>query len=741
MHRVRFLSLLSWLIAFPLLPAVSAPAQIPPTQIKITVVDPQGAAVAGARVTLTQAADAHTLALQNTSAEGVALISAPAGGDFRVTVMAPGFAPQTNALGAGADTRVVLQVATAPRNVTVSATQTPIPAEESAVATAAFDGRDLVNMQPVAANEALRFLPGAVINTSGQRGGQASLFVRGGESRYNKVMVDGVPINEPGGFFDFGVVPMQEVERVELVRGAESILYGSDAMTSVVRFETSTGSTRRPELRFGADGGNYDTAHGFASLAGARGLFDYRLFGDSFSTAGRGPRDVSNDDYWNHSEGANLGLAFTPRAILRVHARHSTNRAGAQDVWSFNGAPLLAPDRDQRARQNNFLASVDLTISAPSAWQHRFSGYEYNHRRLNADTVPDRGCDFAKFIFRDCPFTTYLDFNRAGFTYQGEYTPRTWARSVFGYDFEDEHGDQRDLLFGGSTHGLRRNHAMYGEELLNWARVSLTAGLRYVHNESFGNKAVPRVSASWLALPTRGISSGTRLSFAYGEGIKAPDLLEAFGNPGFSILPNPHLKAEQNRSLEAGVQQSLAENRVALHATYFNNLFHNRIVFQSLGPPAFQSQFTNVDRVLAHGAELELDARLWRNLGLQSAYTYTATQVLRAPLSPASVGQPLLRRPRHLGSILFNYSGRRWGSELGASLVGRRPDSDFQGFGINHAAGYARVDVGGWLQLTRYATAYMNLENALNHSYNEVVGFPALGANVRAGVRFRLGGE
>ena len=126
-------------------------------------------------------------------------------------------------------------------------------------------------MQPLAASDAIRFLPGAIINNAGQRGGLTSLFVRGGESRYNKVIVDGVTINEPGGTFDFGTLRMDQADRMELVRGAQSTLYGSDAMTSVVQVWTRPGSTRVPELTFGADGGNFETARGYAALAGARG--------------------------------------------------------------------------------------------------------------------------------------------------------------------------------------------------------------------------------------------------------------------------------------------------------------------------------------------------------------------------------------------------------------------------------------------------------------------------------------
>src|SRR5205814_6361563 len=163
-----------------------------------------------------------------------------------------------------------------------------ISAEQVNASIAVLSASQLETLNPIAADDAIRFLPGAVFGTTGQRGGLASLFVRGGDSRYNKVIVDGVAVNDPGGTFDFGVVPMYQVDRLEFVRGAESTLYGSDAMTSVIQTWTSTGTTRTPELRFGAEGGTFGTARGYASLAGARGRFDYNLFGEQFTSEGQG---------------------------------------------------------------------------------------------------------------------------------------------------------------------------------------------------------------------------------------------------------------------------------------------------------------------------------------------------------------------------------------------------------------------------------------------------------------------
>src|SRR5262249_6420311 len=179
--------------------------------------------------------------------------------------------------------------------------------------------------------------------------------VRGGESRYNKVIVDGVTVNEPGGTFDFGTLPMYQADRLEFVRGAQSTLYGSDAMTSVVQTWTRTGNTAVPELTFGADGGNLGTANGYLSLAGARGRFDYNVLGEQFNTEGQGP----NDDYSNSLQGGNVGVALTSRIGLRLRVRHSNSRTGVQGEWDFNGQPLMDPDLDQHARFNNLLSSLD----------------------------------------------------------------------------------------------------------------------------------------------------------------------------------------------------------------------------------------------------------------------------------------------------------------------------------------------------------------------------------------------
>ncbi len=729
-----------------------AAASFAADRLHVKITDPQGAVVAGARVTLFAADSSRVVATTNTDSSGIAAFDLPVG-DYGIEVLAPTFAGYTGRIPGSSESTVQLKIGTRPETVTITAAQTPLESDATARQTEVVDAQQLQTAQPLTASDAIRFLPGAIIATSGQRGSQASLFVRGGDSRYNKVIVDGVPVNDPGGSFDFGVVPTAGFDRIEFVRGTESALYGSDAMTSVVQFFSANGRTPIPELRFGADGGNFATAHGYASLAGSRGPFDYNAFGEQENTDGEG----NNSAYSNSAQGGNVGLAFTRNIGLRLRARHYNSRTGLPSAFRFNNDPQFAPDADQFTRQNNFLSSLELTANSGAHWRHTLRGYEYNHQYRFNDSVADRGCDVTVFNFFDCFGDSRNKINRAGITYQGEYTPRRWARSVFGYDFEDENGrfvsqfatlDFVTFLPATGvtdTKGLRRNHAIYGEQLITWKRIAASAGVRYVHNESFGDRAVPQANVAFQLFKGGENLSGTRLRFGYGEGIKEPRFEESFGVTGtFQTLPNLRLKPEQNRSFEAGITQNLGKV-AAFSATYFNNQFRNQIAF-NCDPVTFQCSYVNLNRSFAHGGEAELHLRPTQRTNVELGYVHTSSQILQAQAAFNPVlaqGAPLLRRPKNSLTARLGYLGNRWGGQLSSVYIGERPDSDFGALAVpvNYARAYSRFDLSGWYNVHRRATAYFNVENMFNRKYEEVLGFPALGASIRVGMRFRLGGE
>ena len=702
----------------------------------IKVTDPQSAAVSGAQVWLLRGNNGKVFATASTSAEGIATFHTTDAGQYQIKVLAPGFAAETLDVSSKSELTVKLRLATASETVVVSATRTPVPGEAAGADVDSLSGAQLASTRPTAASDAVRFLPGAVVNAAGQRGGLTSLFVRGGESRYNKVIVDGVTINEPGGTFDFGTLPLAQADRMEFVRGAQSTLYGSDAMTSVVQVWTRNGTAQTPELRFGADGGNFATANGYATLAGAHGRFDYNLFGSQFNTSGAGINNAFSDSL----EGANVGVALNDRTSLRVRVRHSNSHTGVSGEWNFNDSPLEPPDPGDWSQLNNVLGSAELSVRAPSGWEHRITAFDYLYRYYEQNLYgdPARIFDFA---------SNEVDhINRSGFEYQGDYSERIWAHTTFGFRVENENGFVGNLAYGPQTHGQRLNDDAYLQQQLTWKSLTGIAGARFVHNSAFGNTGVPRVALAWQAIRGGETFSGTRLRFSYATGFKEPRFEETFNGipPNIFNIPNSGIKPEHTRAFEAGLQQRFLQGKYVFTATYFNNLFRDQINYVTVDPVNFVGEYSNVNKSMAHGAEAGVQATLRPRLLLNAAYTYTSTQIL---VNPAPInalynpGEPLLRRPKHSATLALSYLGSRWGSSLGASFVGRRPDSDFLGLNIDHAAGYVRADLGGWYAVHPRVTAYVNVENALDRHYNEVVGYPALPINFRAGVRFRVGGD
>jgi vitamin B12 transporter len=703
------------------------------SELSVKVIDPSSAAVPGAQVLLIRSSDSKVLRTAVTSAEGTARITLPDAGSIRVRVLAPGFAAESVDVSGQNEVTINLRLAPAAETVMVTATRSPVTGEAAGADVNTLTSEQLTTMNPAEAADAVRFLPGAVVNAAGQRGSLTSLFVRGGESRYNKVIVDGVTVNEPGGTFDFGTLPLKEAGRLEFVRGAQSTLYGSDAITSVVQVWTRTGNTPVPELRLGASGGNFSTASGDASLAGAHERFDYNLFADQFNTAGA----WTNNAYSDSLQGANVGAALNDRSSLRIRFRHSNSHTGVPGEWNFNGTPLQPPNPTDWSQLNNIIGSAELAVRAPSGWEHHLTGFDYLYRyyELNANGDPARVFDF--------PSNEVDRINLAGVEYQGDYSERTWAHTTFGYRVENENGFVGNLDYPPQTHGQRLNNEAYGQQQLVVGRFDLIAGARFIHNSAFGNTGVPRVAVAWQALRGADRFSGTRLRFAYATGFKEPRLEETFAGPPYTRA-NTALKPERSRSYEAALQQSFLQGRYVFTTTYFNNLFHDQINYVTVDPVNFIGEYSNVNRALAHGVEAELQAKLHSRLLLDTAYTYTSTQIL---VNPAPIntlynpGQPLLRRPKHSATVLLSYLGSRWGGNISGSFVGRRPDSDFLGFNIDHAAGYVRADLGAWYAIHPRLTVFVNVENALDRRYNEVVGYPALPINFRAGFRIRVGGE
>jgi vitamin B12 transporter len=724
--------------------------------LNVKVKDQQGVPIRGAQVSAYKRSGNKLVSRANTSATGEVTLSL-SNSEYSLEVNAPGFTPAT-LRPTGKAVEVTLQLAPRNDSVTVTAGNTLLTTEQSGASTTVIDSSTLLLTQPVDAADVFRTIPGAVVSQAGRRGGLSSMFLRGGDSTYTKVIIDGVPVNDAGGTFDFGVIPLDQTDRIEVVRGAVSTLYGSDAMTGVVQTFSTTGHTHTPELSLSASGGTFQTANGSGALAGAYKVMDYNLYASQFHTQGQGV----NDAYSNSLQGVNLGLQVNKKFSVRTRLRHSNNRSGVPGAWNYNGVAVLPPDPNQFQRQNNILGSVEFTYINSPVFTQTVNVFEYSHIRLNLDTPFTGGCVPPYFV--DCPYDTHFSANRAGADYRGEFAPRGWLRTVFGAEFEDEHASVHSDFDGfiENNKGIRRNSAGYVQQSILRDWFALTGGVRLVHNQNFGNIALPHFAASLspkrIANDQLEFLKKTAFHFAYGESFKEPTFDASFGDFGpfgAVVLPNPNVKAERARSFEAGITQRFLDDRASISATYFHQTFRDQIQF-NCDPVTFACQYINLNHTLSHGLELEAHFSATSHLSFDGLYMNNATQILFSPLTATDpllqAGKPLLRRPRNSGNFVARYVGhsffgqdvhREWGGALTSSFVGRRADSDFlfPPLNLNHANGYARIDLGTWVAVTHRVTAFANIENATNRLYQESLGYPALKANFRAGLRIRLGGD
>ena len=404
----------------------------------------------------------------------------PAAGSYQIRVLAPGFAAETVDIALASRTSPS-NCASPPHRKPLSSPQPELrfPAKPPAPTSTRSAERNSTTMQPVTADDAMRFLPGAVVNTAGQRGGLSSLFVRGGESTYNKVIVDGVTVNEPGGTFDFGTLSLAQGDRMEFVRGAQSTLYGSDAMTSVVQVWTRTGSTPTPELRFGADGGNFSHRQRLRlARRRARPLRLQRLRRPIQHQRLRHQRRVFRFSAKARMSAWRSAIGFSAHSLPPLQQPHRRSRRmelQRLDPWfpSTVCRPLTAaPDPTEWSQYNNLLGSVELTVAAPNrmaASLHRLRLSLSLQRTQSQRRSRPRQLLCGQFDF---PSHEVDRINRAGFEYQGDYSERTWAHTTFGYRIENENGFVGDVNFGSQTHGQRLNNDVYVQQQLTLGRLS-----------------------------------------------------------------------------------------------------------------------------------------------------------------------------------------------------------------------------------------------------------------------------
>jgi vitamin B12 transporter len=679
------------------------------------VTDPSEAAIAGARIAAqpTGAAGhgAGAALGTTTDTEGRFSLELPPG-EYRVSVDHESFerveGHVTVAAGQTRTWNVRLELQPMSADVVVSAAAEPATLENTAalvniLTREQIDERGYVWLTPLTQG-----IPGVSFSQLGPMGGSTTFFLDGGNSNYTKVLIDGVPVNQPGGLVDFSNFALDGIDKIEVVHGAASVLYGSDAMTGVMQIFTHRGSTSHPVLELESDGGTFGTGHGSGQLSGVLGAFDYSAGAAYFGSDGQGPDNFFRDTtLWG-----NFGWKFSDTDTLRLTLRNSSSDAGQPGQTALS--PLFFVP-GQSTGLHDFAAGLTWDFQTGPNWEHRLSGFEARDNSI--DVVPPFGA-----------FDT--TFNRAGLNEQSTYLFHNGGVSL-GYEFEVENG--------GAT--ARHNQAGYVEAHYRLGqRLTVIAGGRVDGNGFYGVRAVPRIGAAYALRYGAGFLGATRLRASYGLGIKEPDLLP----PDCSPLLNP----ERSRTVDVGFDQVFASDRIHFSATAFFNRFQDIVSFATVtggNCPAFGGSFFNTDLARANGVNSTIELKPSRWLNIVGNYTYDDSKVLLTtnPLNDPALaqGNRLFKRPLHSASLIANAHFHWANLNFGGYYVGRRADSDFDGLGITSDPSYVRWDTAASVPVAKGLSAIAQVQNLFDRQYQDAVGYPALGRNFRVGIKYVWGVE
>lgn len=612
--------------------------------------------------------------------------------------------------------------------IVVTGTRAPIPLDNVSSAVTLLRGDDLVTRGIRTVADALQLVPGASIVESGSFGGQTSLFMRGGESDYVKVLLDGVPLNQPGGSIDLAHLTTDNVERIEILRGPASVLYGSDAVTGVVQIFTKRGAETQPQMGAELRGGTYGSTDAALDIAGrisgGASKLTYSARASRFAT--NGLYDYNND-YRNTVISAGMDFALDARSTIGLTYRYGDNQY--HFPTDGGGAPV---DSNQRTAErgpvlgltaNRTLGAFELRISA--------AGKE---ARLFYNDEPDSPADSATFSSND-----YV--RRASASALLDWRPHTTISVTAGLEYEDERLQNASefspgpgAVFRSAFEIQRHNTGYLTQGLFSAGRAAITVGARLDDNSQFGTHATYRAGLVFR------VRERTRFRFSTGTGFKEPTFYENLGRG--SVTGDPYLDPERSHSWEFGVEQGLAGNRGSIAVIYFDQRFRDLIEFNP-APPVGQPNYFNVGAATANGLEATVAGNLSPTLSFSVRYTYLHTRVDETS-SPSTglfiPGEPLIRRPDHTVAPELAATVGRAHMTLGARWVGQRADIDFsQPTGPRRVEldPYTRVNFAIQYDLGRFMLSG-RIENLFDDQTQEVAGYRPRGRTVLVGGRFGL---
>ncbi len=601
--------------------------------------------------------------------------------------------------------------------ITITATRLPIPVVEAGSSVTVITAEEIQQKQERTLPDVLRDVPGLTVVSTGGPGGQTSVFMRGTNSNHTKILIDGIDAGDPtttGGAFDFAHLLTFDIERVEVLRGPQSGLYGADAIGGVINVVTRRGEG---ELRLSSsiEGGSYGTFNQSGAARGATGPLSYAFDVGHYSaldTPVTPPellppgRKAIGDAYDNKTFAAKLGLAAADNLDFGLTARYIDTdlRFTGQDFSSFPSTPA-ANQSDSQTRQFFTRGNAHWVLFDGLFEQNMGFAYtDYRRRDLTGDTG-----------FGPTP-PNYNRGDRIKADWRGDFKIMPGHILTLGAEHQIEQIRDSPISAQTSTDsGFAQLQSAVAERLFN------TLSVRYDGSDRFVGSTTYRVAPSLLVPET-----ATRLKGSVGTGFKGPTLQQLFVSfPSFNFFANPNLKPEESFGYDFGFEQSVPWAPIRFGSTYFHNDIDNLITAN-----ATFTSFANIARAETYGAENFIAFEPWAGLSFRGDYTYTMA-------NDTVLHQQLLRRPKHKASLNAAWQADP-ATRLTATLlyIGARVDGN-RDFSIPRlkAGGYPVVNLAGTYDFGNGVGAFARIDNALDRRIQDPTGFLRPGLSAFGGIK------
>lgn len=580
--------------------------------------------------------------------------------------------------------------------VVVTANRVPMPASEVGSSVSVVTSQDLENEQVPMVSDALRYVPSMNVTRSGGPAQITSVFTRGADSDQTLVLIDGIEANDPTsptGAFDFSTLTVDDVDRIEVLRGPQSTLWGSNAIGGVVNIITRRG--QGPPTGYGyAEAGSFNTYREGAGVSGGTKTFDYSFSlsqqdSQGISAADRKFGNTEPDGYDISTVAGKYGWNFSDQLRVEVVTRYQYARTSIDD----NGGPG-GDDTHAELRNNAAYFRVAPQVSLfDGKWIQTFGlNYTYYDRQ---DTTP--------------AFPSHVNGGLAKLDWQNDFKLSPDNTLVAGLVLSQEN-------IGTSDIGRHSNDSSAGylqDNLSLFKSIFLSAGGRYDSYRLGGHATTYRFTGAYL-LPTK-----TTIRGSYGSGFKAPTLEDLYSSFG-----SPTLKSETSVGWDGGIEQAFLNDRVSVQATYFSNRFHDLIDYDFT-----TNREDNIGRAKSSGVEVGGMLKPMKNLIYTASFTHTDTEDL-------STGKALLRRPPNAASMQLTWEYSRKGQiTMGAYYESSRADINPVTFARTHVPGYIVANLATSYRITDWATLTLRSDNLFNQHYEEVDGYGEPGFAVYGGLK------